>query len=240
MKPVLWLCSVVCMLAGCGPGEETAKTPDSALGIKTALEKLATNFAMISEAKTMLKEGDLILRTGTDFSSGHIKELSKQDKTYSHGGIVVVENGEPYVCHVIPDFNHVRDKVRKDKLDSFCNPVENMGFAVARYNIDPAETKKFLAYLDRQYEKQVPFDMRFDLTTDDSMYCSEMIKKGLIEATNNRIRIENARFYNRNKYKVVKQYLKLTEKEYIGRLFVPIDRLYLRPDCQVLKRYVFE
>ena len=243
MKYASWYCVLIFFLVSCGSKDEAAAdTTGNDLGIKTAEERLTANKALLADAKTIIKDGDLILRTGVDFSSNHIRELSLKEKVYSHGGIALRDSatGELEICHVVTDFLHVRDKVRKESLDSFCNPSENAGFAVARYNFTPDELSKFKGYLEMQYKNHVPFDMRFDITTDDSMYCSEMIKKGLMEATNNRIHIENSRFYDRSKYKVVKQYLKLTEKEYIGRLFVPVDHLYLRPDCQVVKRYVFE
>ena len=242
MKYGSWYLVLVLFLVSCGAKDEAADTTKADLGIKTAEERLAANVALIDSAKNIIKDGDLLLRTGIDFSSNHTRELSTKEKVYSHGGIALRDSvsGELYICHVEPDFFHVNDKVRKESLDSFCNPAKNTGFAVARYNLTPQELSTFKRYLEKQYKKRIPFDMRFDVTTNDSMYCTEMIKKGLIEATNNRIHIENTRFYDRSKYKVVKQYLKLTEKEYIGRLYVPVDHLYLRPDCTVIKRYVFE
>lgn len=238
MKVKWWIYAVV-LLAACQAGEKKQQD-DASLGISSAAERRQANQARIDEMKAKIKDGDLVLRTGTDFSSEQVKGFNKLDKTYSHGGIAVRDSGDVYVYHVTPDFFHVKDKVRKEKLDSFCNPAENLGFAHARYNLDTAETKAFIQYLDQQYRKKIPFDMGFRLRTDDSMYCSEMIKKGLLLATRNRIEITNDKFDDRSKFKVIRQHLKLKDKDFADKEFVPIDHLFLNPNCTVIKRYVFE
>ncbi|HEY0677938.1 MAG TPA: hypothetical protein VGD17_06620 [Chitinophagaceae bacterium] len=240
MKKRWWQCLVIVMLASCNSQEPPPADPGDDLGIKSARQKLEDNLGMISDARQIIKDGDLVLRTGNDYSSEQIKLFSKNDQTYSHGGIAFHDSGDIYIYHVVPDYFHVKDKVRKEKLDSFCNPSLNIGFGIARYQMDSSEIGKFRAYLDKQYQKQIPFDMIFDLTSDDSMYCSEMIKKGLILATKDRIHIKNERFLDRSKFKMISIYFKMTEKQFAGKEFIPIDNLFVRPDCQVLKRYVYE
>jgi hypothetical protein len=39
---------------------------------------------------------------------------------------------------------------------------------------------------------------------------------------------------------VIRQHLKLKDKDFAGRDFVPIDNLFLHPACQVIKRYIYE
>src|SRR4030095_8126385 len=151
----------------------------------------------------------------------------------------VVENGEVYIYHVEPDFNHINDKVRKELADSFFSPKHNLGFAIGRYDLTEAETKDFTAYLNQQYQKKVPFDMAFRLKTDDSMYCSEMIRKGLAYSTKNRIQIEIGRIVDKNKYKIIRKYFKLTDEQIEKARIIPIDHLFLLPDCKILKRYVY-
>lgn len=238
MKLQLWQFIFILLLAACN--NEAAKTDDEHLGIKSADEKKETNLAMIENAKKTIRDGDLILRTGNDYSSDQVKQFSLKDKTYSHGGIAFHDSGNVYIYHVVPDYFHIKDKVRKEIIDSFCNPVNNLGFGIARYKMDSSEIRVFHDYLDKQYQKKIPFDIVFDLRSDDSMYCSEMIKKGLILATNNRIHLENIKFNDRSKFKVVKQYLKMQEKDFKGREFVPIDHLFMNPHAQVIKRFIYE
>jgi hypothetical protein len=197
------------------------------------------NDSMITQAHEMIQTGDLILRTGTDFSSDQVKRLSKKDRTYSHGGIAVIDSGEVFVYHVEPDYHLLNDKVRKEKLDSFCDPARNLGFAIARYNLSNDQQKTFISWLDRQYRMEVPFDVQFDLHTDNRLYCSEMIAKGLARATDNNMVITTERITDKSKYKLIKQYFRLTEKEIRARDLILIDHLYLNPHCTVLKQYKY-
>lgn len=151
MKSRLWLYLSLVIIAACNSQEEAA--PEDNLGIKGANEKREANLAMIAEMKQNIQDGDLILRTGNDYSSEQIKLFSKTDQTYSHAGIAVHDSGDIYVYHVVPDYFHVKDKTRKEKLDSFCNPVVNIGLGLARYKMDSSEVKAFIQYLDKQYQK---------------------------------------------------------------------------------------
>lgn len=230
----LWLA-----LTGCHGTEETTAHPLDEVAVEIQQMKKA-NDSMIQDARQLIRPGDLVLRTGTDYASEQVKALSKQEQIYSHGGIAVVDSGKVYIYHVEPDNHHVQDKVRKELLDSFCNPAKNLGFAVARYTLAEEQKAKLLTYMDQQYRQQVVFDMHFDLKTDDRLYCSEMIKKGLAQATGNKIVLATDRITDRNKFKLIKRYFKLTEKQIVTHDIVPIDRLYLNAWCTVLKRYPFQ
>lgn len=197
------------------------------------------NDSMVAAIKLQLQPGDLLLRRGTDFSSEQVRDMSKEDKSYSHGGIAVLDSGQWKVYHVEPDFYYVRDKVRKEPLDSFLNSAHNSEFALGRYQLDSLERLQFLDYLEVQYRKGVAFDMSFDLKTDDKMYCSEMIRKGLLNASSGRIQIEIQRLNDKRKYKIIKQYFKVPEKRFANMEIIPIDRLYLNPACTLLNRSTF-
>lgn len=203
------------------------------------VDTTALNLSLIKEAKQLIHTGDLVLRTGNDYASDQVKDMSATDKTYSHGGIAVVENNEVYIYHVEPDFNHINDKVRKEIADSFFSPKHNLGFAIGRYDLTEPEVQTFTSYLNQQYEKKIPFDMAFRLNTDDSMYCSEMIKKGLAYSTKNRVQIEIGKIVDRNKYKIIRKYFKLDDEQIAKARIIPIDHLFLNPDCKILKRYVY-
>src|SRR5689334_13039729 len=82
--------------------EPAAPAPDDAAAATHSIK--AANDSLVSEARSIIHTGDLILRTGTDFSSDQVKRLSTKDKTYSHGGIAVIDSGEIYVYHVEPDY----------------------------------------------------------------------------------------------------------------------------------------
>ena len=240
-RPRIWIWmiffTVLTGAFGCSNQPETVLTGN--LTNQSTDSTRQSNDSIIQTASSLIRTGDLILRTGTDFSSEEVKAISPRDKTYSHAGIAVVDSSGIFIYHVEPDHLHVGDKVRKEPLDSFCNPSKNLGIAVARYELADFETKKFLNYLHDQYEKKIPFDIHFDLRSVDSLYCSEMIRKGLFLATNARLQIPTHRFNDRNKYKVMRQYLRLPEKSIANREIIPIDHLFLNPYCTVISRFKF-
>jgi len=235
--PVLLPILAALLLTGCGEQPAAADPASGNLIDVGAIRK--ANDSLVAVVKKELQDGDLLLRNGKDFSSEQVKDMSKEDKAYSHGGIVVLDSGLWKVYHVEPDFYYINDKVRKEPLDSFLNSAHNYGFAHGRYQLDSSEKSRFLNYLEAQYRNKVSFDMSFDLKTDDKMYCSEMIRKGLLGATNGKIQIGIQRLNDKRKYKLIKQYFKLTEKQFVNREIIPIDRLYLNPACTLLNRYSY-
>ena len=45
--------------------------------------------------------GDIVLRNGKGFISDLFRNTSKREKKYSHAGIIVIENNQPYVYHML-------------------------------------------------------------------------------------------------------------------------------------------
>src|SRR6185312_8879755 len=52
----------------------------------------SASFDSIQLYKKLVKTGDIILRTGRDFTSETMRQLSSTDKTYSHCGIASIEH----------------------------------------------------------------------------------------------------------------------------------------------------
>jgi len=234
MKVLLFVAIAFAMLACNNAATEVNANP-----VQVAENLQQQNYAMLAAAKQLIKEGDLIVRGGKDFSSRFVKEINKLDKNYSHGGIAVIKNGEVYIYHIIPDHSKQNDRVRLEKLDSFCTQFDNTDFAIARFAMDSTETKQFISYLDAQYTSKVPFDMVFDLADDKAMYCSEMIAKGLALSTKKRIEIPLDTLNDKSKYKLIKMYYKVPEERFANMLVIPIDHLFMNKHCTVIKRYSY-
>lgn len=131
----------------------------------------------IREGAALLKDGDLVVRTGNDFVSSVLRRFSQTDKTYSHCGLARVENGRLWVYHAIGGEDNPKATLRKESFASFCNPKYNLGFGIFRYTLTKKE-KLQLDSLSRLYfRKKIPFDMQFDLNTDSSFYCAEFVYK---------------------------------------------------------------
>lgn len=176
-------------------------------------------WADIGQARALLKDGDLVLRTGNDFISLTLRQFSTRDKTYSHCGLVRITGGRIYVYHAIGGEDNPDARLRRDSFGAFCDPAHNLGFGVFRYRMDSTERKRMDSLVDLYYREQVPFDMKFDLNTDSAFYCAEFVYKVVERATGD------------------PRYLRLS---HIGRFrYVAIDDLFLNPHTRPVYRAVF-
>lgn len=121
--------------------------------------------------------GDMITRTGNDFTSYCLQQFCQTDKTYSHCGIASIENDTVYVYHALGGEFNPDQKLLRETLAVFVAPDANRGFGVYRFNINTAQSHALIAAAQTAYKKEISFDMKFDLATDDKMYCSEFTAK---------------------------------------------------------------
>ncbi len=181
--------------------------------------KAAVAIDSIYQDEKIVKTGDLILRTGKDFTSETMRLLSTKDKTYSHCGIASYEHDSLFVYHSIGGEWNPDQKLRRDPFEIFCNPYENRGYGIFRYKLTPKENAKLINIVQSLYARGIMFDMQFDLATDDRMYCSEFVYKSVEKASNNKI------------------ILPTTTLHHIK--FVAVDNLFINPNCVEIKRIVF-
>jgi hypothetical protein len=201
----------------------------------TAVNKAYT---MIEKGQSLLQEGDLVLRLNHDPASQFIKYFNRQDKSYSHAGIVLFENGYPYVYHIVNGDENPGEHIKKDSLLRFCNPRKNFGFGIYRYKTDSAEVKKLKAVIFSWQKKKVQFDHSFNLKTDDRMYCSEMITKALARATGNRIEITSTQ-PTAIEAAVLSSHVGLPLVVARKLKMIAIDNLYMNAHCAPIFRYQF-
>ncbi len=175
------------------------------------------NIRLVDSCTQLLQTGDLVVRRGDDMTSYMLAKLNPDDKTYSHCGIVVMEEGQPFVYHCIGGEDNPDAKMKRETAVQWFSPDNNHGFAAYRYNFKDSETQRLTKQLHTYYKQRVMFDMDFDLDTDDRLYCSEMVYKTICAATRNQ------------------EYF-ITDNSY-GRRIIAIDRLYRKPEtrqvCQV-------
>ncbi|MEZ5017324.1 MAG: hypothetical protein R2800_09755 [Flavipsychrobacter sp.] len=140
---------------------------------------------LVDSSLRYLKSGDVMLRSGNSFTSMLLANFNTKNKTYSHTGILIIEEGTPYVYHAIGGEDNPDAILRKEHLYFWCNPSFNSGFAAVRYDLDSNEVRGVISKVRSYYYNKVKFDMDFDLETDNSLYCTEMIYKAIGEATGN-------------------------------------------------------
>jgi len=159
----------------------------------------------------MLRTGDLVLRTGNDMTSRMFCEFNRVNKTYSHGGLVIVEDGYPFVYHSIGGEDNPGERLRRDSAQFFLSPANNLGFGIVRYNLGDTSLLRLKEVIGVYYRKRPLFDMDFSLETDDRLYCSEFVYKSLVAATGDSSFIRPTRF--------------------LGYEFIGIDDLFICPNA---------
>ncbi len=127
----------------------------------------------------LLRNGDLVLRTGNDDISNVFRHLNTHDQTYSHAGIVMIEQGYPFVYHCIGGADNPNERLRRDSLPTFISPKHNLGWAIARYNFDTIQLLALHRIVTDFYVQKIRFDNDFDLNSDDKFYCSEFVYKSI-------------------------------------------------------------
>ena len=182
-------------------------------------QKITLALDTIYRNKTMVKQGDLIVRTGKDFTSETMRQLSAQDKTYSHCGIASIEHDSLFVYHSIGGEWNPDQKLRRDPFEIFCNPFENRGFGIFRYRLSPEENARLISVVKKFYKQGIKFDMQFDLASDERMYCTEFVYKAIEEASYNKISLHT------------------TTLNHIK--FVALDNLFINPACNEIKLVIF-
>jgi hypothetical protein len=177
-------------------------------------------FASIEKVKSIIQQGDMILRTGNDFTSESLRKLSIIDKTYSHCGIASIENDTIFIYHALGGEWNPNEKLRRDPLELFCNPQENRGFGIFSFNFDAIQINKLDSIVKAWYNKGLMFDMKFDLLTDDRMYCAEFVSKAVSLGSNKRINFSTSKINNFE--------------------FIAVDNLFLNAACTQKQRIKYQ
>jgi hypothetical protein len=177
-------------------------------------------FASIRAVMPLIHQGDMITRTGNDFTSESLRQLSKTDKTYSHCGIASIENDSIFVYHSLGGEWNPDEKLRRDPVELFCNPHENRGFGIFSFSFNEDQLRRLDSIVKAWYAAGLMFDMKFDLTTNDRMYCAEFVSKAFSLCSEHRINFSTNRIHNFE--------------------FVAVDNIFLNDKCVEKKRVLFQ
>ena len=206
-----------------------------------AADAKTLNSQLIKDAQATIRSGDVILRSGRDFTSYRIRELSDSDKTYSHAGIAYVHDTSVYIYHITPpdlDEPKTDTAMRLEPIEKFANPAKCFGFGIVRYRLSNDEINTALKYLDSLYNKKVSFDHYFNLEDHTKMYCSEMVDNTLRFATGNRITLARKYFTKLQALKAAK-YFHRTIQDVSKTEYISIDNIEINPNATVIYNYVF-
>lgn len=204
-------------LMACSARSETKEARTSDEYSSTELKESAA-IDSIQVSTKIVSNGDLIVRCGRDAASLIMRNLSAGEKMWSHCGVAYWENDSPMVYHALGGESNPDMALRRDPFVLFCNPFENKSFGIYRYHLSGQEQMNLRKTILSYYKRHLPFDMKFDLATDNEMYCSELVKKSLEGATSHRISIP--------------------ENFAGGKKIVGVGNL-LTPDCILIKKLSF-
>jgi len=154
----------------------------------------------------LLRSGDLIFRHSRGTISNVLVQFSRSDARYSHSGIVSIEGDRTFVYHALGGEASRLPGIRRETLESFCNPSAVHAFGVYRTDLDRQQVFKELSLAKAAWQQKIPFDMQYDISSDSALYCTEFVYKVLTQASGN------------------KNYITLTELP--GLTYVACDNLY--------------
>jgi hypothetical protein len=180
---------------------------------------LSRSYNQIEQSKRLIQSGDIIFRNGNDEVSEAARRMNRKDSSWSHCGIILIENDSIMVYHALGGTYNPDMKLLREPLVVFCNPKENLGFGVYRYELDTAQFTKMQQTVYRHYRDGLRFDLFFNFETDDVMYCSEFVFKTL----------------NKSLQGKLSPYLRIDTIPY----GVTTDDLFLNPDCKPVTREKF-
>lgn len=126
------------------------------------------------------REGDLVFRTGRDVMARLV--LTQGDSVrYSHVGVLVGTAGKWSVVSSMPAEGAFRGGVATEPLASFAGREKARAVGFWRFGaLDPQAREVFVAHVLAQRGR--PFDAGFRYGEDSSLYCTELVMKGLAAA----------------------------------------------------------
>jgi hypothetical protein len=124
-----------------------------------------------------LQDGDLVFRRGRSVESYGVF-LAGHDREYSHVGVVIMENGIPFVIHAVPgEKDDPMEFIRKESLVEFLGREKASHFAVYRSRLPVDRLKKVSGQAELFYFQKRKFDNDYDLRSDRELYCTELVLK---------------------------------------------------------------
>jgi hypothetical protein len=138
--------------------------------------------ALGDSSQQFLQNGCIILRRGNDAISGMFAQLNTHNQTFSHCGIVFKEDNHWMVFHSIGGEDNPDAKLRRETFEQFISLDHNQAFGICRYPVPDTTIQSLQQIVHEFYKQQIPFDMSFDLKTNQRFYCAEMVYKAFQQA----------------------------------------------------------
>jgi len=123
------------------------------------------------------QDGDLIFRQGRSPES-FLVCLADKEHDFSHLGLVVMEENQPFVIHAVPaETKKTPSRVIKEPVQAFLNDSMASHWAVYRSKFPLPELHTVAVKAREFFDRNIEFDDDYDLKTDGRLYCSELVLK---------------------------------------------------------------
>lgn len=132
---------------------------------------------------SLLRPGDIIMRQGFGMVSDMISNTLDEDYRISHCGIVAHDSvGRLRVIHSVSSSLSDWDGVQDVNMKGFFLESKQNSLIIVRFRDTNDVPLAELANTAQSYlDRRVPFDEKFDITEQETMYCSEMIWSAILE-----------------------------------------------------------
>ena len=197
----------LCAAVGCARPDITEQKGREAMAA-------ALNHSIVDTAVSLLHSGYIVLRMGRGADSYLLSQFNRKSKAYSHCGIVMVENGYPFVYHSIGGEDNPDERLRRDSASFLFSPAHNSAIAIVQYDFDATALERLKDVTLGFYGLRPKFDMKFDLASDDQLYCAEFVCKAINRAMNDPNYIHTTSF--------------------MGLNFVGVDDLFMNEHCHFI------
>lgn len=132
-------------------------------------------YAIKTEEKELLQNGDIIMRKGGGYVSGVINDMFNTGYQLSHCGVVLRNGDSLMVVHTVSSELSNVDGVQAEPLDKFVSESVRNSIVVVRYKASDS-IRNEIAKAAKSYEfKHKEFDHKFDLADTSEFYCTELI-----------------------------------------------------------------
>lgn len=131
---------------------------------------------LIIPAKDFFRDGDLIFRKGKGFFSGFFSSAGKGKTPYSHGGLIKIMGNGVFVIHTEASELTGIGSAKIEPIEVFLDNDNAFSGALFRLKDNPEVYGKKAAKVAGAFlQAHIPFDTAFDLKTEDSLYCTELV-----------------------------------------------------------------
>ncbi len=208
----------LCMGCGSASGELNLADKLRMDSLQTA-RKVLFEKSVYPEAIRLAETGDIITRMGTDLTSLMFSRVNPSDRTFSHCGLLSIENDSVFVYHAIGGECNPDQKLRRESLSDFAAPSGCKAIGIFSPGLSGSQRITLGTYVRGLFAEGLPFDTEFNLATDERQYCTEMVAKSIGKITGNMA------------------WVSITEK---GNLrFIPVENIFHNRFVSEKKRFAY-